>query len=123
MKIFSVVDGIIVIHIHCLFFLTLSVPPDLQIEDADRSLASLMMEILGSSQKTEFDVGTWVSSLWVKMRTASLEDPLVPFSHQVIHFNINAWLTSHSIDEHLFFSPNIIAVLLRYGHTQIIHQS
>ena len=39
-------------------FIFISVLPDIQIEDAGKSRAPLKMEMLGSSQKVEFDVET-----------------------------------------------------------------
>lgn len=55
------------------------VPPDIQIEDSGKSVAPLKMEIIGSRQKTEVDAVTWVFSLWVKMRTASIKEVLSAF--------------------------------------------
>lgn len=63
-----------------LFFLSLSlfflilVPPDIQIEPVGKTPAPSKMKILASSQKTDLEAETWVSSHWVKMRTTSLEN-------------------------------------------------
>ena len=88
-----------------------SVPPDIQIEDAGKSLAPWKMEILGSHRKAEFVVATWVYSHWVKMRTALLEEPPVPILWDVFFFFpptfslllVDSMDGSISIDEHFVF--------------------
>lgn len=63
MNLFQVPECIIIVILFVVFFLLnlfifISVLPDIQIEDAGKSRAPLKMEMLGSSQKVEFDVET-----------------------------------------------------------------
>lgn len=80
------------------------VPPDIQIEDSGKSVAPLKMEIIGSRQKTEVDAVTWVFSLWVKMRTASIKELLSAFFVFIsaTKFSFNLWLKSISSEQSFF---------------------
>lgn len=62
MQLFCVCTGCVVVPFHTYssfsFVFSISVLPDIQIEDAGKTPAPLKMAILGSSQKIEFDVET-----------------------------------------------------------------